>query len=310
MARGRSQKVMEFLGVRTEGSMSLRLFPAWMQALGIQGVCLRGIDLPVDGTLEVHRRTIQRIRNDPDVCGALITSHKLSIFRAAGELIDRYTDTAKLTGEVSALYKRNGKLWGHAADPETCGLAMTDIIPADWWSRNKKSGILILGGGGAGIAILVHILQQTENPPAFLQIVEKCADNLAHGARVAKRIDSDRADVEFIHSHASLACDQLVSELSPGSMVINATGMGKDLPGSPVTDAVRFPMHGVVWELNYRGELPFLHQALRQSQERSLIVADGWHCFLRGWSSVIGLVFNEPITRERFGDFCAVTGRK
>jgi len=38
-------------------------------------------------------------------------------------------------------------------------------------------------------------------------------------------------------------------------------------------------------------------------------VEDGWHYFLRGWSSVIGLVFNIPITQDRFKDFCAVTKR-
>jgi len=40
-----------------------------------------------------------------------------------------------------------------------------------------------------------------------------------------------------------------------------------------------FPHNGVIWELNYRGELPFLHQAQKQSQSRSLIVVNGWDYF-------------------------------
>ena len=301
---------MEFLGVRTEGSMALRLFPAWVQVLGIQGAHLRGVNLPISGTLEAHRKAVHHIKWDPEIHGALITSHKLSVVRASGEFIDQYTDMAKLTGEVSVLYKRDGKLWGHTVDPENCGLAMENILPKDWWCRNKESGILTLGGGGASIALLVYVLQYAKYPPSFLQIVEKRTDNLEHCAHVVERIGSDKTAVEIIHSNDPLICDQLISKLPPYSMVVNATGMGKDIPGSPVTDAVRFPMHGVVWELNYRGDRPFLHQALSQSKMRSLIVADGWYYFLRGWASVIGLVFDIPMTQKRFSDFCAVTDGK
>ena len=71
------------------------------------------------------------------------------------------------------------------------------------------------------------------------------------------------------------------------SAVINATGMGKDRPGSPVTDRGLFPRQGVVWELNYRGELGFLAQARRQTDRRALTVHDGWLYFLHGWSCVV-----------------------
>ena len=43
--------------------------------------------------------------------------------------------------------------------------------------------------------------------------------------------------------------------LPAGSLVINATGLGKDRPGSPLTDHCKFPENGLVWELNYRGTL-------------------------------------------------------
>ena len=62
--------------------------------------------------------------------------------------------------------------------------------------------------------------------------------------------------------------DALMSKLPEGSLVINATGMGKDRPGSPISEAGIFPKNGLVWELNYRGELDFLKQA--QSSKRSL----------------------------------------
>ncbi|MEZ4678949.1 MAG: hypothetical protein R2932_32515 [Caldilineaceae bacterium] len=58
--------------------------------------------------------------------------------------------------------------------------------------------------------------------------------------------------------------DQLLDRMPPGSVVVNATGMGKDRPGSPITDAALFPSNAVAWELNYRGDLPFLQQAQKQ----------------------------------------------
>ena len=83
--------------------------------------------------------------------------------------------------------------------------------------------------------------------------------------------------------------------LSPGSLVINATGLGKDAPGSPLTDAARFPERGIAWDLNYRGDLVFLDQARAQASRRALQVEDGWTYFLHGWTQVIAEVFHIDI---------------
>jgi shikimate 5-dehydrogenase len=78
-------------------------------------------------------------------------------------------------------------------------------------------------------------------------------------------------------------------------MVVNATGLGKDGPGSPLTDAVPFPDHGLVWEFNYRGDLVFLDQARAAAAARSLTVHDGWVYFIHGWTRVIAEVFDADI---------------
>jgi shikimate dehydrogenase len=93
--------------------------------------------------------------------------------------------------------------------------------------------------------------------------------------------------------------------MPPGSVIVNATGMGKDVPGSPVTDRARFPERCVVWELNYRGELDFLRQARRQERARDLTVEDGWLYFLHGWSEAIAEVFHVELTPERFESLSA-----
>ena len=107
--------------------------------------------------------------------------------------------------------------------------------------------------------------------PAYLEVQQEIVD----GYR--QRIDDARA------------------ALPPASLVVNATGMGKDRPGSPVSTDVRFPERGVVWEFNYRGPLDFWHQALAQQEERSLHVEDGWRYFVHGWTQAVAEVFDVPM---------------
>ena len=118
--------------------------------------------------------------------------------------------------------------------------------------------------------------------------------------KVHDRLGRSSTEVEYVENANSAENDELLAGLPPGSLVVNATGMGKDVPGSPVTVSARFPERGVVWELNYRGELDFLRQARRQQRTRDLKVEDGWLYFLHGWSEVIAEVFHVELTPERF----------
>jgi shikimate 5-dehydrogenase len=89
--------------------------------------------------------------------------------------------------------------------------------------------------------------------------------------------------------------DEVLTTLPSYSVVINATGLGKDAPGSPLTDDAVFPLHSIAWDLNYRGDLIFLDQARKQQEERSLRVEDGWIYFIHGWTQVISEVFHIDI---------------
>jgi shikimate 5-dehydrogenase len=89
--------------------------------------------------------------------------------------------------------------------------------------------------------------------------------------------------------------DNVVSLLPPGSMVVNATGLGKDAPGSPLTDRAPWPREGFAWDFNYRGDLRFLDQARAQQEEKHLHVEDGWIYFIHGWTRVIAEVFHIEI---------------
>jgi shikimate 5-dehydrogenase len=62
-----------------------------------------------------------------------------------------------------------------------------------------------------------------------------------------------------------------MSRLPSGSIVINATGMGKDKSDSPLGDRGLFPLDGIAWEINYREELDFWYQAMAQKESTKLL---------------------------------------
>jgi shikimate 5-dehydrogenase len=130
-------------------------------------------------------------------------------------------------------------------------------------------------------------------------VVNRSLPRLERLRRMVGGLNTDIA-FEYLHNEDPGRNDELMARMPPGSLVINATGMGKDRPGSPVTDAGLFPLDGVAWELNYRGELGFMHQALAQRESRRVRVEDGWLYFLYGWTQVIAQVLHTPIQGERF----------
>ncbi|HIS81217.1 MAG TPA: shikimate dehydrogenase, partial [Candidatus Scatomonas merdavium] len=86
--------------------------------------------------------------------------------------------------------------------------------------------------------------------------------------------------------------DRILASLKPHSLIVNATGLGKDAPGSPLTDQCSFPQDSLVWEINYRGELVFMDQAKAQAEAKNLTIEDGWIYFIHGWTQVVAEVFH------------------
>ena len=76
--------------------------------------------------------------------------------------------------------------------------------------------------------------------------------------------------------------DALLAALPAGSLVINATGLGKDKPGSPLSAEALFPRAGLIWELNYRGRRDFMRGAQAQAAARDLL-SGGWLGLLPPW---------------------------
>jgi len=280
-----------FIGVTTGQSAATRLFPAWAKELGLGDVRLQGCDLPIHAKPERYRDVVAQIKADQNARGALITTHKVDLFEACRDLFDEVDEYAQLCGETSCLAKRDGRLWALATDPIASGRALAEFYP-------EKGGgeVLCLGAGGSAAAITVHLIQA--RAASSITVVNRSAHRLEAMREIHAKLGSDIA-VRYVENSDPRTNDRLIAELAPGSLVINATGMGKDTPGSPITDAAVFPQGGYVWELNYRGELEFLRQARRQEVSLRLHVEDGWRYFIHGWAVVMEHVFDTAINGEK-----------
>ena len=297
----KTQPTMYFIGVTTTKSSIMRVFPAWSEILGL-GAQIVGYDAPLHAPAPVYQAIVDHIKRDPLSQGALVTTHKIDLLNATRDRFDYLDPYSKLCGEISSISKLDGRLEGHAKDPITSGLAWQAFIEPGYWEKNAAD-VLCLGAGGSAIAISVYVagLKERADRPRRFIMVNRNPARLAELKAVHRQLDTD-IEFEYVLNEDPKVNDQLMEALPPGSMVINATGMGKDRPGSPITDAGRFPENGWAWELNYRGELDFMHQARRQMTSRGVKVEDGWVYFLHGWTQVIAQVFHLDLTPELFAE--------
>ena len=303
---GSAGSCMGFIGVSTGGSSIRTVFPEWARALRLPTETLVGHDVPLDSPPRVYRDIVQRIRDDPKHWGALVTTHKVAVYEAAGDLFDSLDEPAETFGEISCIAKRGGRLAGSAKDPVTARLALEEFLPPDHFARTGATA-LILGCGGAGTA-LSHELGVRDDRPEQIICTALTAEPLDRARHVHERAGIPAGLIRYVVTTDREQTDELVGALSPASLVVNATGMGKDRPGSPVTGDVRFPEQGLVWEFNYRGPLDFLKQALRQQAKRGLHVEDGWRYFVHGWTQAVAEVFDVPMppeTVDRLGQIAA-----
>jgi shikimate 5-dehydrogenase len=277
---------MRFVGVSTASSSIMRIFPHWCEILGLDAE-LVGLDLPLDATPDQYRAAVGELRDDPECVGALVTTHKIGMYDAAADLFGSMDEFADACGEISSIVVREGQLSAAAKDPLTAGRSLEEILATDHFASGAE--VICLGAGGAGTAIGWYLAARPD-PPARMTFVDTRSDRLEHLERVVlPRMRS--GDLQTVVA-GTRDISGLVESAPVGTLLVNATGLGKDRPGSPLPEDVALPQDAVVWELNYRGELDFLRQARRQEATRALTVVDGWRYFIHGWTYVMADVFD------------------
>jgi len=287
---------MGFVGVATEHSSIRKVFPAWADTLQLPTRDLIGHDVPLGATAPVFRSLVRQIDHDQLHRGALVTTHKVSVYDTAKDMFDELDDLALLFGEISSIFKRGSQLCGSAKDPITVRLALEELVPEGHFTATGAE-VLCLGSGGSGRA-LSHQLGVRNDRPTRVTCTARSEVKLTHLRDLHERAGLPTSLFRYIVAPDTHDTDALVAALPPGSLVVNATGLGKDRPGSPLSDQVSFPEHGLIWDFNYRGSLEFLHQAQKQQDEQNLVVEDGWRYFIHGWTQVIADVFHISMPSE------------
>ena len=304
-----------FIGVTTGQSSIMKVFPAWAEYLGLGDVEIKGIDFPVHDMPEKYREAVNFLKNDPLSLGALVTTHKLDLFQACQDMFDVIDPHATLMAETSCISKRDGKLICKAKDPISSGLSLDGFLPKDHFA-NTGAELFSMGAGGSTIALTWHLMQEIhgENRPKRIVVSNRSQPRLIHIQKIHESLGSD-IPIEYRLVKTAQDNDEILASMATGSVVINATGLGKDSPGSPLSNAANFPKNAIIWELNYRGDLIFLDQAKAAKAAQGLQIEDGWTYFIHGWTQVIAEVFSIeiPVSGDRFEDISRIatkiTGR-
>ena len=291
-----------FIGVTTGRSAIMRVFPAWAEHLGLVDVGIFGHDFPMHAPPESYRELVGAIASDPLELGGLVTTHKIDLFAACRDMFDYVDPYAELCGEVSSLSKRAGSFRAHAKDPISSGRSLDEFVKDGYWALTGAEAVLF-GAGGSNLAISLHLMtgRPSRDRPRRIVVVNRSPGRLESMRTVHEQLGSG-VEVDYVHNCDPAENDRLLETVPRGSLIVNGTGMGKDSPGSPLTDGAVFPEQALVWELNYRGELEFMHQAERQPLSRGLLIEDGWRYFVHGWTCVIEEVFDVEMTPEIVGE--------
>jgi shikimate 5-dehydrogenase len=287
-----TQPTLYFIGVTTSASSIMKVFPVWAAHFCRPDVVIKGMDFPLHADPAAYRAAVDFIRRDPLSLGALVTTHKLDLFAACEDMFDVIDPFATLMRETSCISKRDGALVCHAKDPISSGLSIDGFLGSDYFARTGAD-VFSMGAGGSTIALTWHLMRTARGPnvPGRIVVSNRSQHRLDDIAQVHGQIET-RVPLEYVLAPLATANDTVLPGLRPRSLVINATGLGKDAPGSPLSDAAVFPEGAVVWDLNYRGNLIFLDQARSQAVERNLTIVDGWTYFIHGWTQVIAEVLD------------------
>jgi shikimate dehydrogenase len=274
-----ARPVVWFIGDDAPGSSAVRAVPRWAEILG-RPMELRPVDLRPRPEPGAYEQIFEDAVGDPRCAGAVITGHKVGMYAAVGHRCHLSPDASRLQ-EINVVAVRRGYVEGHATDVMSTGTAVDDI-----WPRAGGT-VVCLGGGGSARALCRHLLGRPARPRRIV-VCERDPQSAGWLADVLARADT--AAVELRVVAGSEHWDDFVGELGPGDLVVNATGLGKTDWRAPVSPAVSYPHGLVVWDLNYRGPLPFLRIAHHQ-QDRGLVIVDGARLFALGWLAALGALF-------------------
>lgn len=301
-----SQQRIYFLGITTAGSAVRKVFPAWMELLGVNAT-LEPLDIPGGAPAPPYREFLTTLLGDDRCLGAVITAHKTAVFRHAGDLLGGIEPLARHFEEVSVLFHGADGLTGTVIEQDSIATTLermgggTPIVRPD-------ADIVVFGAGGTAISLIACLTSPTwEHQPRVLHLVDLSAERLQHAREIATRA----ARPLVVQTHHTTGDGSLsdVGRLPPGTLIVNATGLGKDRPGAPFALPAPWPQRAHAWDLNYRGELLMLDAARRAPAELGVTAHDGWHLFVNGWAESLVRIIGREISAAELEEMDVVASR-
>ena len=95
-----ARPTLYFIGVTTGQSLIMPVFPAWAEALKLDAA-IKGFDFVPDDDPKNYRATVAFIKSDPKSLGALVTTHKMNLLRAACDLFDERSEERRVGKECA-----------------------------------------------------------------------------------------------------------------------------------------------------------------------------------------------------------------
>jgi shikimate dehydrogenase len=294
---GPSRRFLVFLGRDAARSLAVTAFPAWMAVLKeeCELVC---VNMPPNMADREYVALIHELRSRPGCVGMQVTNHKVALFQAARQEFDGFSGDCTVLEEAGGIVITDNRLIGISPD--------SAAFRREFGNHRELASsveVVLLGGGGAARAVVlvastlpgVQKISVTEVNPRRRLDFSRWVSNLGPDLQV--HIDVLPAD----------ANDELVSCAGNGALIVNASGMGKDVEGSPVSSSVEFPQESTVWDLNYRGQLDFLVHARQQAEAKRLRIIDGFSLFISNWTWLLENVLRKQLNDQDRSDLWQAT---
>ncbi len=288
-----------FVGVSTRSSAVVPLFGPWCEVLGVNWE-LDHLNIEIGAGPAAFENLTRHMRS-ADVIGSLVTSHKTSVFSASGHDFDLLEPMTAQLSEIGVIFKRDGELCGGVSDVRSGGHILREILSVRQWIEGDGSAI-VMGGGGAGLAAAWNLAVQGIGGSRRVVLVEADPARLETVRNVTGSWPT-RCPLSAVSSEK---VGGLLESAGRGCLVVNATGLGKDRPGSPLPAGILFPAESIIWEFNYRGSLDFWREANRQAAGSGLSVHDGFEYFASGWSVVMSRVAGCAWTPDVYSRFLQI----
>ncbi len=301
-----NKPTMFFIGVSTHNSFVNQVFQDWIKIIDKDAEII-GVNLDVNCNKSEYVKIVSFIKTQPLALGSLVTTHKVRLYNSTKHLFDNISKSCAEFEEIGAIYKNGDSLIGDVTDILTTEAALKQFFPFEYYKKNFAD-CCILGAGGAGLALAYNIMSDKNSIPNRLVLTDINKSRLANSKKILEKYDTNK--ILELRLIKGLETDEIIESLKKGSLIVNATGLGKDREGSPFSINANIPQKCYLWEFNYRGKLDFLQIAKKQSLKKEFVIVDGWIYFIHGWSQVMSRVFNIKNIANYFDQFLEVANIK